>query len=126
RLFGRPESVQREGIDRLIDDSFRKALKDTDTHPIGDPDVGSLPEFRPGEAIVYEATVPVAPHVELGDYKTIFMQPIHVESTPDQVNRFMDNLRESNAEWLVVDRAARDHDQGVIDVRGVAGTVPSL
>ena len=126
RLLGGPESVQREGIDRLIDNSFRKALKDTDTHPIGDPDVSEMPEFHPGEPIVYQATVPVAPHVELGDYKTIFMQPIHVEAMPDQVNRFMDNLRESNAEWVPVERGARDRDQVVIDVHGVAGTVPTL
>jgi trigger factor len=126
RLLGGPESVQREGIDRLIDDSFRKALKDTDTHPIGEPDVNEVPEFHPGEPIVYQATVPVAPRVELGDYKSIFMQPIHVEATPDQVSRFMDNLRESNAEWVLVDRGARDHDQVVIDIQGVAGTVPTL
>ena len=43
RFLGGPESVQREGVDRLIDDSFRRALRDTDTHPIGDPDIDEAP-----------------------------------------------------------------------------------
>ncbi len=126
RYLGGPEGVQREGVDRLIDDSFRRALRDTDTHPIGDPDINERPDFHPGEPLVYQATVPVAPTVELGDYQSIRLGPVAVEATPDQVNRFIDELREANAKWEPVDRGARDHDQVVIDVVGVAGTVPMI
>jgi trigger factor len=126
RYLGGPESVQREGLDRLIDDSFRRALRDADIHPIGDPDINERPDFHPGEPIVYEATVAVAPSVELGDYQSIRMQPILVEATPEQVNKFIDDLREANVTWDPVERGARDHDQVVIDVVGVAGTVPTL
>jgi trigger factor len=126
RYLGGPESVQREGVDRLIDDSFRRALRDEDIHAIGDPDIAERPDFHPGEPIVYEATIPVAPTVELGDYQSIRMQPIAVEATPEQVNKFIDDLREANATWEPVERGAQDHDQVVIDVHGVAGTVPTL
>jgi trigger factor len=126
RYLGGPESVQREGVDRLIDDSFRRALRDSDIHPIGDPDINERPDFHPGEPIFYEATVPVAPTVELGDYQSIRMQPILVQATPEQVNKFIDDLREANAAWEPVERGAQDHDQVVIDVHGVAGTVPTL
>jgi trigger factor len=126
RYLGGPESVQREGVDRLIDDSFRRALRDEDIHPIGDPDITERPDFHPGEPIVYEATVPVAPTVVLGDYQSIRMQPVLVEATPDQVNKFIDDLREANATWEPVDRGAKDHDQVVVDVHGIAGTVPTL
>ncbi len=126
RYLGGPEIVQREGIDRLIDDSYRRALRDTDTHPIGEPDLSERPEFHPGEPLVFEATVPVAPRVELGDYRSLRMQPVAVEVTPEQVNRFLDDLREANAEWVVVERGARDGDQVLLDVLGVAGTIPTL
>jgi trigger factor len=126
RFLGGPEAVEHEGIDRLIDDSYRRALRETNTRPVGDPDLADHPEFHPGEPLVIEATVPVEPKVELGDYRSIRMVPLHAEATPDQVNAFLDNLREGSAEWVDVDRAAQDHDQVVIDVRGVAGTVPSL
>jgi trigger factor len=126
RYVGGPQMIQEEGIERLIDDSFRKALKETDIHPIGEPDVSERPEFHPGEPLVFEAAVPVAPTVELGDYQSIRMQPVAVEATPEQVNRFIDELLEANAQWVPVERGARVGDHVVIDVRGVVGTVPTL
>lgn len=126
RFLGGPESVQREGVDRLIDDSFRRALRDTDTHPIGDPDIDERPDFHPGEPLVYQATVPVAPMVELGDYQAIRLEPVAVQATPQQVNEFVDELRNANAKWEPVDRGAQDHDQVIIDVVGTAGTVPMI
>src|SRR5581483_1044762 len=35
RYVGGPQTIQAEGIERLIDDSYRKALRETDIHPIG-------------------------------------------------------------------------------------------
>ena len=54
------------------------------------------------------------------------MEPVHVEATPEQVNAFLDNLRESQAEWTPVERGIQAEDHAVIDVVGVAGTVPTL
>lgn len=126
RYVGGSQTIQEEGIERLIDDSFRKALRETDIHPIGEADVSEKPEFHPGEPLVFEAAVPVAPTVELGDYQSIRMQPVAVEATPEQVNRFIDELLEGNAEWVPVDRGAQVGDHVVIDVHGVVGTVPTL
>jgi len=126
RYLGGSESVHREGVDRAIDDSFREALRETDTHPIGDPDMSERPEYHPGQPLVFEATVPVGPHIELGDYKSIRLQPIAVEATSEQVNRFLDELLQANATWTPVERGAQDHDQVLIDVVGTAGTMPIL
>jgi trigger factor len=126
RYVGGPQTIQEEGIERLIDDSFRKALRQADVHPIGEADLSERPEFHPGEPLVFEAAVPVAPSVELGDYQSIRMQPVSVEATPEQVNRFIDELLEGNAQWVPVERGARVGDHVVIDVRGIVGTVPTL
>lgn len=126
RFLGGPEVIQHEGIERLVDESFRKALRETNTLPIGEADISEEPEYHPGEPLVFEATVPVSPTVELGDYQSIRMEPVHVEATPEQVNAFLDNLRESQAEWTPVERGIQAEDHAVIDVVGVAGTVPTL
>jgi trigger factor len=126
RYVGGAETVQQEGIDRLIDESYRKALRDTDTHPIAEPDLSERPEFHPGEPLVIQATVAVAPTVELGDYQTIRMPAVQVEPTWEQVNSLVDEIRESNAEWTPVQRGIQKGDHAVIDVLGVAGTVPTL
>lgn len=126
RYVGGPQLIQEEGIDRLIDDSYRKALREADVHPIGEPDLNERPEFHPGEPLVIEAAVPVAPSVELGDYAAIRMQPVSVEATAEQVNRFVDDLLEANAEWKSVERGAQVGDHVVIDVQGIVGTVPTL
>jgi trigger factor len=127
KYLGGMESVQREGVDRAIDDSFREALRETDTRPIGDPDISERPEFHPGEPLVYEATVPVGPRVELGDYASVRLQrPPAVDVTADQVTRFIDELRASNATVTPVDRGAQDGDRVTIDVLGVVDATPTL
>lgn len=126
RYVGGPTTIQEEGIERLIEDAFRKALREVDVHPIGEPDLSERPAFHPGEPLVFEAAVPVAPTVELGDYQSIRMQPVAVEATPQQVNEYIDQLLEANAEWTPVERAAREGDHVVIDVKGIVGSVPTL
>lgn len=126
RYVGGPEAIQEEGVERLIDDSFRKALVEADVHPIGEADVNEKPEYHPGEPVVFEAVIPVAPTVELGDYQNIRLEPVAVEATPEQVNRFIDGLLEGNADWVTVERGAQNGDHVVIDVVGTAGTVPTL
>lgn len=126
RYVGGPQTIQEEGVERLIDDSFRKALRESDVHPIGEADVSERPEYHPGEPLVIEAAVPVAPTVELGDYESVRMQQVAVEATPEQVNRFIDDLLEANAEWTPVERGAQEGDHVVIDVQGTVGTVPTL
>jgi len=126
RFLGGPEVIQHEGIERLVDESYRKALRETNTLPIGEADISEEPEYHPGEPLVFQATVPVSPTVDLGDYQSIRMEPVHVEATPEQVNTFLDNLRESQAEWTSVERGIQAEDHAVIDVLGVAGTVPTL
>lgn len=126
RYVGGPEVIQQEGIDRLIDDSYRQALREADVHPIGEPDLNERPEFHPGEPLVIEASVPVTPTVELGDYPSIRLQPIAVEATPGQVNEFVDSLLEAHAEWRPVERPAQAGDHAVVDVVGIVGSVPTL
>lgn len=126
RYVGGRETIQHEGIDRLIDESYRQAVAETAIRPVGEPDVLERPEFKAGEPLVIEASVPIAPTVELGDYQTIRMPMVSAETTPEQVNTFIDVLRERNAEWTTVERAIQDGDQAVIDVVGVVGTVPTL
>ncbi|HLG50951.1 MAG TPA: trigger factor [Chloroflexota bacterium] len=126
RYLGGPQVIQEEGIERLINDSFRQALRETDIHPIGEADIAARPEFRPGEPLIFEAAVPVAPTVELGDYQSIRLQPVAVEATAEQVNQAIDALREERAEWVSVDRGAREGDRVLIDVKGTVGAVPTL
>ena len=127
KYLGGMESVQREGVDRAIDDSFREALRETNTRPIGDPDIAERPDFHPGEPLVFEATVPVGPRVELGDYASIRIpRPAPVEVTEEQVDRFIDELRGSTATVTPADRDARDGDRVTLDVLGVVDATPTL
>jgi len=126
RFLGGSQVIEHEGIERLVDESYRRALRDTDTHPIGDADISEHPEYHPGEPLVFEATVPVSPTVSLGDYESIRMQPVQVGVTPQQVNTFIDSLQTANAEWAAVERPIQALDHAVIDVLGIAGSVPTL
>jgi trigger factor len=127
KYLGGAESVQQEGVDRAIDDSYREALRETDTRPVGDPDIAERPEFHPGEPLVFEATVQVGPRVELGDYASLRLpRPPIPEITPEQVDGFIEELRQSKATATPVERPARDGDRVTIDVLGVVDATPTL
>ena len=75
RFVGRG-SVLAEAIDHLVQDSYDKALDQTDLIPIDQPavdiDAASLAE---GQAITFTATVPVRPEVEPRCLHRLFVRP---------------------------------------------------
>jgi trigger factor len=115
--FGR-EAVLGEFLEDSVPAYYRDALREHDLAPIADPDI-ELGDVEEGRPLVFTAVVEVRPRLSLddSDYKGISVERPRIEISDEDVDRFLDSLRERFAELETVGRPARSGDYAVIDVR---------
>ena len=110
RFVGRG-SVLAEAIDHLVQDSYDKALDQTDLIPIDQPavdiDAASLAE---GQGITFTATVPVRPEVSLGSYTDYSFGLEVPDVTDEQVEQVLTELREQQATLRPIDERGAQKD----------------
>ena len=128
RLYGK-ELILHEGVDLLVSDAYRAALDQTNIFPIDQPQLEFEPdihEIQPGQGLRIKATVPVRPEVEVGDYRSLHLESIAVDVTPEQVDALMEFYRQRLSEWTRVDRPAKMGDEIIADITGVVGAATRL
>lgn len=108
------EALLQEAMEHMVPELYQKAIEEQGIVAIGEPEIN----MSSTEPIVFQATVPLKPTVELGDYKSIRIALKPVQVTEQDVDGVIENLRERNAVWLPVERSARMGDQVISDVRG--------
>ncbi len=125
RFVGRT-SVVAEAIDHLVQDSYDKALDQTDVIPIDSPDVDIDPaSLAEGRAITFTATVPVRPEVTLGAYTDYSFGLEVPETTDEQVDQVIDELREQQATLRPIDgRGAQKDDIASVKFTGTIDGEP--
>ncbi len=100
-------ALMQEAIDILLEEDYPKAIKEAGIKAY---EPGSLEKISSTDPLTMEFTVPLEPEVTLGDYKTIRipyeLQPV----TDEQVNEFIENLRDRSAALQPVDRPAQEND----------------
>ncbi|HEY7660009.1 MAG TPA: trigger factor [Actinomycetota bacterium] len=116
--FGR-DAVLGEFLEDSVPTYYREALREHDLAPIAEPDI-ELEDLEEGKPLVFTAVVEVRPRLKLEEdqYKGIHVEPPPVEVTDEDVDRYVDSLRDRFAELETVSRAARSGDFVAIDLRG--------
>ncbi len=115
RYVGR-EALMQEALDHLVPEVYREAVEQESIDPIDQPDL----EVTSLEPVVLKATVPVAPTVELGDFKSIRREPPQAEVDETEVDAMIDELRHRYATLEPRDRPVQDGDTVRCDVRAWA------
>ena len=115
RYLGRDALVE-EAANLLMAESYDKALEEHKVDAIARPKV----EVLQVEPLLFKATVPVRPTVELGDYHEIKFIPETVVVTDEEVTEAQERLRQTRATWEPVEREAKFEDLLNIDVEGTA------
>lgn len=107
RQFGE-EVIIDEALESLLNEKYPDILKEATLDPYGP---GSLIEITSKEPPVFQLMVPLAPVVELGDYRSI-RKDYQFESTSDsEVNQVLMDLQVQNAiTEPVTDRAVESGD----------------
>ncbi|HYH92896.1 MAG TPA: trigger factor [Candidatus Saccharimonadales bacterium] len=114
-----PGVVLDEAVEHLVQDAYKEALIQEDILPLSNADV-EVVQAEEGKPLVFKATVPVRPDVQLGDYKNFNFAP-EIDVIDDaRIDQVVGELRDQNATLAAVeDRGAEDGDYAVI---GFVGT----
>ncbi len=110
------ESIYQEGLDDLISDTYRNAVKEHDLTPLAPPKLDA-PIFEMGQPYHFNLTVAIAMPPELGDYKSLHFEREEADVTSEEVEKELDNLRNPKAEWHVVERTAQYGDRVIADLK---------
>src|SRR6478735_11831131 len=117
-------AVLDEAVDRLVQSAYRDALIEQAILPLTNADV-EIVQAEEGKPLIFKATVPVRPEVELGDYRNFPFRP-EIDSIDEaKVDQVIGELRDQNATLAPVeDRPAKKGDYAVIKYEGTKDGVP--
>jgi trigger factor len=119
------DRIEQEVRKELVNNGYRKAIKDNDLHTVGNPDVEEI-QFGKGLPFQFAVTVETAPVFELPDYKGIKIKKEIRSVTDEDVDKAMDVLADRQAKFENVDRAIEENDYAVIDYIGQCDGKPII
>ncbi|MDO8673747.1 MAG: trigger factor [Dehalococcoidia bacterium] len=106
-----------EALQRLIPEVFSEAAKEQNITPICEPHF----EVVQVEPVIIKATVDLPPVVELGSYLDIRAALTIPEITDDDVEKAIEQTRQSMATWEAVQRPLQFDDRITVDIVGTRG-----
>lgn len=108
-----------EALEILADPAYRQAIKETEQEPISQPEV-EMVELERDKPFIFKVNFEVKPEIELGDaYKGVAIEKVKREITDDDVEKYLDGLREQHSRLVAVeDGELVEKDLAVIDFIG--------
>jgi len=112
------DATRAEALRMLAGRAYAEAVRESGIHPICDPVVELDDEVKDGQ-FTLTATVEVKPEVELKEYEDLeFTERVPVVSNED-VETYIEKLREERAELLQVTRPAAAGDIVILDYEAI-------
>src|SRR5207249_3877600 len=108
------DDVRREVAQHLIPDVYRQALSEVRLDPVGEPDLQDV-RFEEGAPLTFTAVVEIKPDIALGDVKGVEVEHTAAPVTGSDVDATLDRMREQQAEFRDVERAATPGDLVIVD-----------
>ncbi|MFC1979524.1 trigger factor [Chloroflexota bacterium] len=116
------EKLLEDALNTLIPQAYEKALKEQKIEAIARPSI----ELTQTDPVIFKATVPLEPKLELGDYHQLQVAREPVELTENDVSNVMEQLRLQRALWEPVERAVDFEDLVVFDIESNIGDEPLI
>ncbi|GCE04678.1 trigger factor [Dictyobacter aurantiacus] len=114
------EYIYQEGLDDLISEAYRNALKENDLTPITQPKLDA-PVFEMGQDYHFSLTVPIITPVKLPDYKSMHFDREEATVTSEEVEKEIESFQNRLAEWESVDRPVEYNDRIKADLKLTSG-----
>jgi len=111
--------IQSEVMNRVISDSYLKAIKEHDLSPVEMPNITNISPLEKDAPLNYSAVVEVRPRIDLGNYEGVEIKESPVAVTDEELGQTVDRLREMYSQLEVVEGQAlgKDHT-AIIDFEG--------
>jgi trigger factor len=117
RYFGRA-AVLEDAIEHLAPKAAQEAIAQEKIEAISQPRL----EVTQLDPVIVKATVDVKPTIDLGEYRSIRVDPVEPELAEDAVEKMLERLRERHATWAPVERPVEVDDLVTLDYRMVEGS----
>ena len=114
------EAIYQEGLDDLITETYRNAVREHSLTPIAQPKLDA-PVFEMGQAYHFSLTVPIVVPAVLGDYKSLHFERPEATVTTEEVEKEIEAQQNRQAEWTVVERPANYGDRVTVDLKLTSG-----
>ena len=108
------DDVRREVAEHLIPDVYRQALSEAKLDPVNEPDLQDV-RLEEGAPLSFVAVVEVKPAIDLTDYKGVEVQHAPLAITADDLSTTLEHMREQQAQFHAVERAAATGDLVSVD-----------
>jgi trigger factor len=110
--------IREEVVERLLPAALSSAIREKNLAILGHPRVDKL-EWNPPGPIRFSAHLDLKPAVDPGEYKEIPVEDVSVEPTEEEIDRVLERIRESHAEFHPIEgRPAAAGDYAVADIAG--------
>lgn len=123
RLYS--DEAREDAVNAVAVEAIRDALRENNLTPFGNP---YLTDIKSGnnEPLVLEAIVELPPSFELADFSALELERPTYPVREEEIERFMDSLRERNAEMVPVkkDRPLGEGDVALVDFAGTQDGKP--
>mgnify|MGYP001370505762 CR=1 FL=1 len=107
-------AILEEALDSIVSKTYYQAIVDNQLTTIGQPKI-EVEKLAPGNALIYKATAPVLPSVELGDWKKIKLARKKIEIKSEQVDKVIADIKKLRSKEKIVERPAKTGDRLEID-----------
>jgi trigger factor len=116
------DAVLEEFVNASVPAYFRQAVTDEDLAPITDPEI-DVQQLEPGKPFIFSATVEVRPRLsfEESDYTGISVTKPSVGVTEEEIDDWIERLRERFAELEPVGRPVQQGDFVTVDLTVTKG-----
>ena len=109
------EALVRENLDHIVQESVERAIEEENLETFGEPEV-EVVEIDP---LSVKSVVALEPIVELGDFRSLRLEPEPVEVTEEEVDRAVEQIRYDGTPWEPADRPVRFGDLVTLNLEGI-------
>lgn len=111
RLFGK-DALYQQALEDLVQAVFKEALEKEGIEPFAQAELMDVQS----EPMVLKMVVPVAPIVELGEYRQLRLTPPEVSVSDEEVEAALKRIQAQHSQWQPVQRPAQLDDQAIVDI----------
>ncbi len=119
------DDAGKDAVNALAGEAVRDTLAEHDLKPFGSPYLTDV-NTEENKSVNMEAIVELEPTFELADYSALDLIKPGTEVNDDEVDKFLQNMRQNQADTVSIDekRGLKDGDVANVDFSGTMGGQP--
>ena len=118
--------IRQKVLENLVPRFFNTRAEEENLRVVGTPSISDV-HFHEGESLHFKARFEVYPEFDPAEYKGVEITYKQPEITGEDVDKRLEELRESKATYMNEDpRPLRDGDYAVVSLESVAGDEPPI